>query len=88
LIAKSLKEVPTYGDFNFIKSFLSTNEDKFDLSVSHGRYDKYALRRLLGENVTLVTILREPISQFLSYWSYFKFSEERFNCSLDLWLQE
>jgi len=43
----------------------------YDVLAIHGRYDRRVAERILkADNATFVTVLRDPISQFLSLWHF------------------
>jgi len=58
-----------FGDFTFIHTL---GRETFDMSITHGRYKRKAIEKLLdSRNVTLITLLRDPVEQFQSMWLYF-----------------
>jgi len=77
----------TFGDFNFVKvEKPPVGFDHFDISSVHGRLSIRGMFGLLGRNATLITILRNPIDQFVSMWSYYHLERTFKNVSLEDWI--
>jgi len=71
----------TYGDFEFIKKL----DDQVDILCQHGRYRAKPLHSMLGETAKFITILRDPVEQFLSLWDFYNFSAVA-KLSLQQWM--
>ena len=44
----------------------------YDISTLHSRWNHTAIRYLLGPNTVFVTVLRDPVTQFESMYTYMK----------------
>jgi len=73
----------TFGDFEFIKKL--DVDYNIDLVCQHGRYSKGDLEEMVGENALFLTILRDPVEQFLSLWYFFGYKNV-FEMDLNTWL--
>jgi len=67
----------SYGDHNFIYKLNAS----VDVICQHGRYGKLPLEQMIGQNGSFISILRNPIDQFLSVWSYYSLAK-KFGMSL------
>ena len=77
----------TNGAMFFINGYMPFNEDlcflgrdienrpKFDISYIHMRYNKTAVDNVMHPDSFKLTILRDPLTNFVSSWKYYK---ERF----------
>lgn len=67
----------------FINQYMSFNEDlcflgrdlpdrpRFDISYIHMRYNKTAVDNVMHEDTFKITILRDPMTNFMSSWKYY-----------------
>jgi len=72
-----------FGDFNFIERL--TNYSKIDVMCQHGRFARDPLLQMLGQKAKFITILRDPLDQFMSMWNFYSF-EDVFGMDLEAWL--
>jgi len=76
----------TFGDFNFMrKLLLPSTKESFDISCVHGRYSREVLLENLGGEATFITIIREPVKQFVSFWIFYKLEKE-LKMDLNSWI--
>ncbi|XP_042207425.1 galactosylceramide sulfotransferase-like [Homarus americanus] len=54
---------------------LMTPDHKYNMMVVHTRLDVDALHKVMKDNAAWVTIVREPVAQFESVWSFFNLEE-------------
>jgi len=77
-------EDSTFGDFSPIWP-ISHGGKGVDVVCQHGRFDAEAMESMVGPKAFHLTILRNPISQFLSLWNFYSM-REKFRKPLNSWL--
>jgi hypothetical protein len=60
--------------------------DFFDISCFHGRYSKEAMMENLGPKALYISILRDPVQQFISSWNFYGLSRHFSGISINEWL--
>jgi len=77
----------TFGDFEYIRKLQTPlNKIFYDISGVHGRYSKEGMASNLGPNAVYITIMRDPIEQFKSFWKFFGLERNFNGLSLDSWI--
>jgi len=77
-----MAEQYAFGDFEFIGGL----KGRVDITCQHGRYSRRHLERIVGSNATFLTILRDPVQQFVSLWHFFGYNRA-FRTSLRKWIR-
>ncbi|XP_071791195.1 uncharacterized protein [Asterias amurensis] len=49
--------------------------DRYNILANHARYDEGGLKKVLPSDTIYITILRDPVKQFESAFTYYKFDE-------------
>jgi len=84
LLSKIYLAAYAFGDFKPIKK-LSAPKFHYNLTCEHGIYSAKGVQDLLGPDAKVVTVLREPLAQFISMWPYYEL-DRKFHMSLEHWL--
>jgi len=64
------------------RGFIYRLNGKVDILCLHGRYAKEPMESMVGKQGTFLSILRDPVEQFISMWTYFH-QNKRMNQTLE-----
>ena len=67
-----------------ISSILNNREETYNMFVYHSRLNAKAVKTIMPEDTKFITILRNPIDQFISAWYYFDYNEDELFKNLTL----
>jgi hypothetical protein len=77
----------TFGAFNYMSKVAKpAGHNFFDISCFHGRYSKKAMIENLWLKAIYISLLRDPVQQFISNWNFYSLSRHFSGISIDNWL--
>ena len=64
------------------------NRPKFDISLVHMRYNKTAINEVMHKDMKKISILRDPVDNFISSWRYYSKLTEKLRKMLPIRIEK